>query len=81
MRSSLQRIENWSELADTAHFHASELARLVRHSPRQLERFFAEEFSQAPQQWLDRPQMTRAKELLLVRRRVKEVAEALGFTD
>ena len=81
MRSSLHRIQNWPALAATARFHASELARLVRYSPRQLERFLAEEFRQTPRQWLDQQQMAAAKELLLVAKRVKEVAETLGFRD
>ncbi|HVR35717.1 MAG TPA: helix-turn-helix transcriptional regulator [Methylomirabilota bacterium] len=81
MNSHLNRIHDWAALAREARYHASDLARLCRICPRQLQRYFHEELEQSPQQWLDDLRLRKAAELLLNGAHVKEVAYELHFTD
>ncbi|MBI4658906.1 MAG: AraC family transcriptional regulator [Verrucomicrobia bacterium] len=79
--SQLERITDWALLAQKAHYHANELARLNRISQRQLERYFIEHFGRPPQLWLNELRLIKAAVYLASGRRVKEVALELGFQN
>ena len=66
-------------LARQAGYRSSELARLCRVSPRQLERYFREQFGRTPQEWLDEVRLHEAPDMLRKRKQVKEVSFELGF--
>ena len=79
MRSRLDRIQDWSELARQARFNARRLAAVCRVSLRQLERYYNESVGQTPQGWLNEARFREAKRLLLKGLSVKEVSFELGF--
>ena len=67
------------ELAPRCHYKARKLAQCLNISPRQLQRIFAATLACAPQDWLNRQRLLKAREMLLQARSVKEVAYSLGF--
>jgi len=66
-------------LARTARYSCKELPRLLRASPRQVQRKFRQELGLSPQKWLDAERIRVAKELLISGLQVKEVAYQLNF--
>lgn len=79
--SQLERITEWALLAHKAEYRAQNLARSIKISLRQLERFFIEHFGRPPQEWLDELRLVKAAVLLVAGHRVKEVSGNLGFKD
>ena len=77
--SKLERIRDWSELAERARFDIRQLAVLCQVSVRQLERFFKHSFHVAPEPWLKHLRLQEAQALLRRGIGVKEVAYAVGF--
>jgi AraC-like DNA-binding protein len=71
--------QQFLELAPHCHYNARKLAHCLNISPRQLQRIFAATLACAPQDWLNRQRLLKAREMLLEARSVKEVAYALGF--
>ena len=71
-------IHNLANLAPTAHYNATELAKLCKLSVRQLQRVFRRHFERAPQDWLNEQRIKAAEQLLLSGRPVKTVAFELG---
>ena len=67
------------ELAEHCRYNARNLARHLDISPRQLQRIFAARVACAPQDWLNRQRLLKARAMLLEARSVKEVAYTLGF--
>jgi AraC-like DNA-binding protein len=66
-------------LAKTALYSSKELPRLLRVSPRQIQRKFRQELGLSPQKWLNAERIRVAKELLLTGLQVKRVAYQLNF--
>jgi AraC-like DNA-binding protein len=81
MNSHLHRFHDWATLARAARYRAKDLARLCQVSPRQLERYFHEEFCSTPQQWLDELRLERAAARIREGKHVKEVAYEFGYFD
>jgi AraC-like DNA-binding protein len=79
MKSRLAMVEDWESLALQVRYHPRALARHCESSLRQLERFFWDQFGQAPQAWLNTIRLKRAVEMLAEYKSVKEVAFELGF--
>src|SRR5438034_11708686 len=79
MRSRLDRIQDWSELARQARFNARRLAAVCGVSLRQLERYYNDSLGQTPQEWLNAARLREAKRLLLKGLSVKEDSFKLGF--
>src|SRR2546426_2820031 len=68
-----------ASIAQKAGYRSRELARLCQVSPRQLERYFREQFGRTPQAWLDELRLQAATDLMFQRGLVKGVAYELGF--
>jgi AraC-like DNA-binding protein len=81
MEAKLKQTRNWELLADTAKYRVSTLAVQCHLSARQLERFFATEFGEAPHKWLHELRMQGALELMRDCSSVKEAAYQLGYKD
>ena len=79
MNSRLDRIKNWAELAHTASYCGTTLAKKVGVSLRQLERFILEAKGKCPRQWLLGLRIERALELIREGSTVKEAADKLGY--
>src|SRR5216117_459236 len=79
MRSRLDVIQDWLELAKQAKFNARHLAAVCGVSQRQLERYYSDSFGQTPQEWLNEARLREAKRLLLKGLSVKEVSFEFGF--
>jgi len=79
LRSRLNRIENWEELAQESNYSVVNLARICCVSVRQLERFFSATRSHSPHKWLHTLRMGKALQLLNAGFIVKEVAGQLGY--
>ena len=79
MRSRLNRIVNWEQIAEESLYSTHALAKIVGVSVRQLERYFEEENRGRPHEWLNQLRQTRAMQLLNSGRTVKEVANQLGY--
>ena len=71
--------QQWEGLAEAAHYHATELAKLYHRSVRQLRREFQRELGRSPRDWLNDRRILAAKQLLLSGEKEKNVAPALGF--
>ncbi len=67
-----------SSLAD---YNAHKLAALTGITVRQLERYFFNDFSRSPQDWLNEQRMIAARYLLLESSSIKSVALHLGFKE
>ena len=81
MRTVLQAIQNWEELAAKAEFQAGRLSLLCRVSPRQLQRFFKLRFNTSPSDWLRQRRCLLAKNLLAQGWSNKAVASDLRYAD
>ena len=79
MRSRLNRIVNWEQIAEEALYSTHSLAKIVGVSVRQLERYFEEENRGQPHEWLNLLRQTKAMQLLASGRTVKEVANQMGY--
>jgi AraC-like DNA-binding protein len=77
----LQRIQNWSQLANEAGYSVKALAKLCGVSVRALEVFFLAVMRESPHRWLKRLRMQRAIELLRGGSNVNETADGLGYHD
>lgn len=77
------RIPDWPDFlerhADKVGNNVSKLAQAIGLSVRQLNRYIHNEFDLSTKDWLLRRKMEKAKNLLVEHRRVKPVAEALGY--
>ena len=79
MKSRLNQIKNWNELAKASNYNAKGLARSCRISERQLQRFVQELTGQTLQVWLNELRLKRAPILFQEGQTVKEVACELGY--
>jgi AraC-like DNA-binding protein len=79
MGGRLAKIEEWEKLARQADFRPAKMAALCCISSRQLERFFALQFSDTPGQWLRKLQCRLAKELISQGYSNKATAAELKF--
>jgi AraC-like DNA-binding protein len=79
MRSRLDRVQNWSELARLVQFHAKLLAQRCGVSSRQLQRFFILKTGRTPQKWLNELRQTLALGSLSELKSVKQVSHELGY--
>jgi AraC-like DNA-binding protein len=79
MRSRLDKVQNWSELARVVGYHARELARRCGVSPRQLQRFFILKTGKSPQKWLNDLRQHLALWSLNEMKSVKQVSHELGY--
>jgi transcriptional regulator GlxA family with amidase domain len=79
--SPLQRIQNWSQLANEAGYSVKALAKLCGVSVRALEVFFLAVMRESPHRWLKRLRMQRAAELLRDGSNVNQTADCLGYHD
>jgi AraC-like DNA-binding protein len=68
-----------NQMASRAHYNARKLAALCNLSPRQFQRKFRQQFTLAPQHWLNEKRIAAAQSLLLSGKPVKVVASELGF--
>jgi AraC-like DNA-binding protein len=71
--------ERWEQLAETAQYNGSELARLCNLSTRQLRRVMRRDLGCAPKEWLNERRLVAARRSLLSGDSVKKVALDLGF--
>jgi AraC-like DNA-binding protein len=69
----------WHLCAVESGYRASELARLVRLSRRQLERRCRKLFAVSPQKWLNELKLSESVRLLATADSVKEIALTLGY--
>jgi AraC-like DNA-binding protein len=79
MRSHLDRINDWEARVRGAKYRVANLARNVKITSRQLERYFLSTFNCHPKQWI---QKIRRKDAWRLKREGlldKEIAQRLGF--
>jgi transcriptional regulator GlxA family with amidase domain len=81
MNSRLDRITNWTELAQGASYKPASMAALAPASLRQLERYFLKKFDKTPRDWARELQCEKARELIKLGYSNKATASALGFTN
>src|SRR5690349_2488617 len=81
MKSKLDQIQNWEELAREVKWSASALAKKTGVSLRTLERYFIKKSGQCPKSWLTEKRQHLAIELLQDNCAVKVVAADLGYKD
>ncbi|SRR6266542_2668138 len=81
MSSRLERIVEWESRGRSAGYRVSKLARSLKITPRQLERFFQGAFDKPPKAWLDDLRIQDAVILMRSGMLVKEVAAQLGFKN
>jgi AraC-like DNA-binding protein len=79
MRSRLNGIKNWDELAAEALYSTHALAAIVGVTERQLERYFKDEKRGLPHVWLNELRQARAMYLLNLGHTVKEVSGMVGY--
>jgi transcriptional regulator GlxA family with amidase domain len=79
MKTHLDTIYNWPELAERAGYDANQLAARCGVCVRQLQRFFQRTKAQSPQFWLNVQRLQRAKQLVGEGRSVKEIAFNLKY--
>ncbi len=79
MRSRLNRVNNWGQLAEKSNYSAQELAKQCNTSLRHLERYFIQVKKQSPHEWLNERRQQKALELLNTSCLAKEVAWQLGY--
>lgn len=76
---SESRCDYWKSLAAQASFEPSRLAEMAEISLRQLERYFAKDFTATPKAWLREQRMQAAATLLSKAHSVKNAAYTLHF--
>ncbi len=69
----------WLQLAKQSNYNAGNMAEICQISLRQLERYFEDDFSRSPLEWLTEQRMLAARHLLLQSQSVKEVAYSLSY--
>jgi transcriptional regulator GlxA family with amidase domain len=79
MKTKLNYIQNWSELAREAEWSASALAEKCSVAVRTLERHFHNQMGQSPKFWLVRQRQRKAIDFLAHGLSVKETARELGY--
>jgi AraC-like DNA-binding protein len=79
MRSRLNHIKNWAELAALASYNVHKLAEVCKVSERQLERFFIETLDKTPHLWLTELRQNQALTLMKRGMTVKETAANLSY--
>jgi len=79
MRSRLNLVQNWEELAEAARFSVQNLADSCQVSVRQLERYFRVMWSCSPHSWVHDLRQHKAAVLLKSGCFVKEVSVHLGY--
>lgn len=79
LNSRLIEVKNWPAEAQAANYSIALLSRRCDVSPRQLERFFLENFGQSPHHWFSQARLRRALELLQTGYSVKGTALTLGY--
>jgi len=77
----LGKIPNWFELAAQAKYQVPALAALLHTNVRTLERRFRQELQTTPQEWLNHLRQMEAERLLDIGKRIKEIADLLGYTQ
>ena len=80
MRSRLNWIQNWEELAAKTGYSTPRLAEACGVTVRQLERYFQETKGVLPHQWLKEIRQEKALKLLRSGYLVKEAADVLGYS-
>jgi AraC-like DNA-binding protein len=78
-RSILNAVRDWPRLAEAAHYRASKLAKLCRVSLKTLRRFVREQRRVSLRTWLEELQARKAEQWVRRGKRVKEIADALGY--
>jgi AraC-like DNA-binding protein len=81
MASRLDRITNWPQFARDSGYRTKELAKILRVTRRQLERFFLTKHRVQVGIWMDKCIVSDSIPLLRQGRQVQEVASALGFSS
>ena len=81
MGSRLDRITDWEGRAQKAGYQTFALAKEIRTSPRQLQRYFVRRFGVSPREWLREMQMIEARQLLASDHQVKDTAQQVGFRN
>lgn len=80
MRSRLNRIKNWEQLAEEVGYSTQKLAKLCGVSARTLERYFIETKGTAPHDWLNGIRQQRALQFIAASLlTVKEIAGKLAY--
>ena len=79
MAIGLNQPSDWAVLARRANYSTAALATLCGISVRQLERRFAREIGESPEQWLNMLRANDGMKLLQEGGAVKEVALSLGY--
>ena len=79
MKSRLCQVKDWAELARTANYRASELAKDCGVSTRELERFFLAATGKHPHDWLNQLRQMQGRLLIACGKSVKEAAFELGY--
>lgn len=78
-RREPDRCYRWVRLASTSDYDARTLARKIRVTVRQLERYFQEDFGRTPRDWLFEQRLIAARYLLMENTSVKSVGLRLHF--
>jgi transcriptional regulator GlxA family with amidase domain len=81
MGSRLDRITDWEARARMGKYRVGNLAKSVRVSCRQLERYFLRKIQARPKAWLDDLKMVDAARLWRRGLRVKDIATNAGFKN
>ena len=76
---SESRCEYFKSLASQASYEPGRLAEMAEISLRQLERYFAKDFTATPKAWLQKQRMESACKLLSEAHSVKDAAYVLSF--
>jgi AraC-like DNA-binding protein len=77
--ADLFNVERWLDTARKTSYNAARLARELKMSPRQLQRYTQKFFGSSPQHWLYRQRLIDAAQWLKEYHSVKDVAFKLGF--
>ena len=79
MNARLDRVQNWLELAEEAHWAVAVLAKRAGTSVRMLERYFRQNMGQSPKAWLVEQRQRHAMDLLHDGCSVKETGAQVGY--
>lgn len=79
MKSRLDSVSNWPQLAKASQYQASALAARCNVSLRQLERYIKHVFHKSPEAWLNSLRLQEAPQLLSQGLTTKEASFSLGF--
>jgi AraC-like DNA-binding protein len=79
LNSRLIEVKNWPAEAEAVNYSIASLSRRCDVSPRQLERFFLENFGESPNHWFCHARLQHALELLQTGYSVKGAALTVGY--